>query len=409
MSTDRGAHMSIGKIEIWLYLTGILAAAQFGKMPALMPSISAELGIGLFAGAMIISLIEVSGALLAFPAAGFSARLRHWRTLLAAIALLVAGGAAQTFSGGSGTLLFFRAIESVGYLGVIVSAPVLMAREAERSSASLALVLWSTFLPVGLAVGSITSGIVGEEFGWRIAILLWSVLGCGLLILTPSSRSRGRQRDGSNVTAEATWPAFSAIVAALGFGSFTCFQVGLLGLFPEYLVSEKSASIQFAGLIAGLGGLATVSGVAVPFWISRRSGGASPNLSLPLLLVSLILPAVLLFPVYSEELSLVAVVVVFLLLNVISGILPAIVFAALPRLGGKNGIGPANGILAQAGALGSLSGPPLYAFWVSISGWTAAGGFGLAMSILAMTLLYSAGRIAVAAEMTEFSKSSCAT
>jgi sugar phosphate permease len=35
-------------------------------------------------------------------------------------------------------------------------------------------------------------------------------------------------------------------------------------------------------------------------------------------------------------------------------------------------IGPINGLLAQAGSLGSLAGPPLLALWVEWLGWPTA-------------------------------------
>ena len=54
--------MPLGRRETWIYLTGLLAATQMGKMPPLMPLISPELGLSLLAGAIVISLIELGGA-----------------------------------------------------------------------------------------------------------------------------------------------------------------------------------------------------------------------------------------------------------------------------------------------------------------------------------------------------------
>lgn len=382
--------MPIGATQFWIYLTGILAAAQLGKMPPLMPVISADLGIGLVAGAVIISLLEAGGALFGSLAAAASAHLRLWRMIVGALALLVVGNLGQAAAPSAAVLTAFRALESIGYLGIVVSAPVLMAREATRWSAALSLVVWSTFLPVGLAIGAISSGALSEQFGWRTTLLVWAGLGLGLLVMKPR-RDRGAAAselsDGG-----ARWPARSAVVAALGFGCFTCFQVGMLALMPEFLIATSGASVRLAGLITGLGGLATISGVVVPFWLARRSGGVPPVLSLPLLAMSLVLPAALLLLVLGAGLSLAATTGLFIALNMLSGIFPSLVFASLPRLAGANGLGPANGVLAQAGATGSLLGPPLYASFVVLSGWTAAGAVALAVSALAVVLLLAAER-----------------
>ena len=56
--------MLLGRRETWIYLTGLLAAAQMGKMPLLMPLISPELGLSLLAGAIVISLIELGLSLI---------------------------------------------------------------------------------------------------------------------------------------------------------------------------------------------------------------------------------------------------------------------------------------------------------------------------------------------------------
>ena len=57
----------------------------------------------------------------------------------------------------------------------------------------------------------------------------------------------------------------------------------------------------------------------------------------------------------------------------IVGLVPSAAFASVPRLAAeRRATGPINGILAQAGSLGTLAGPPLLALWVELTGWTWA-------------------------------------
>jgi hypothetical protein len=57
----------------------------------------------------------------------------------------------------------------------------------------------------------------------------------------------------------------------------------------------------------------------------------------------------------------------------IGGLVPAAAFASVPGLApGPRAIGPINGLLAQAGSLGSLAGPPVLALWVEGTSWTWA-------------------------------------
>jgi MFS family permease len=77
----------------------------------------------------------------------------------------------------------------------------------------------------------------------------------------------------------------------------------------------------------------------------------------------------------------------------IGGLVPAAAFASVPRLApGPRAIGPINGVLAQAGSLGSLAGPPVLALWVELTSWAWAPALLLAVAVV--------GAIAVNARQT---------
>ena len=53
--------------------------------------------------------------------------------------------------------------------------------------------------------------------------------------------------------------------------------------------------------------------------------------------------------------------------------MPAAAFASVPLVAAdRRAIGPVNGLLAQAGSLGSLAGPPALALWVEATDWSLA-------------------------------------
>jgi len=372
--------MPLGRRETWIYLTGLLAAAQMGKMPPLMPLISPELGLSLLAGAIVISLIELGGALFGAPAAGIAARCGEWRTLSLGLALLAAGSLGEALAPTGPWLTAARVAESAGYLAVIVSAPVLMAREAQRLSPGTALVVWSTFFPAGLGLGTVLSGALAAPLGWRGVLLFWALAGAALWLCAPRLRSDARP----TAPITAFRPSGASLVLAAGFGGFTCFHVGLLALMPEFLISKKGATPGLAGLVTGLGGFLTIAGIALPLWLSRRY---PLRFSLPLLTLGLLLPAVLLFGIFHPATSPGTSAALFLALNLLAGLFPPLAFGSIPRYAGPGGLGPANGALAQAGAAGSLLGPPAYAAVVSHAGWLSAAGFGLALSLVPLLLL----------------------
>ena len=57
----------------------------------------------------------------------------------------------------------------------------------------------------------------------------------------------------------------------------------------------------------------------------------------------------------------------------VGGLVPAAVFASVPLIApDSRAIGPINGLVAQAGSLGSLAGPPLLGVWIGWTGWPLA-------------------------------------
>jgi hypothetical protein len=73
----------------------------------------------------------------------------------------------------------------------------------------------------------------------------------------------------------------------------------------------------------------------------------------------------------------------FALSFALGGLVPAAVFASVPQVAANpRAIGPINGVLAQAGSLGSLAGPPVLAEWVRWAGWTSAPLMLLAIAVI---------------------------
>jgi MFS transporter, CP family, cyanate transporter len=374
-----------------LYLAGLLAAAQLGKLSALAPLVAAALGLGLPLVALAISLIEVGGATLGAAAGLLANRLGLVRCLRWGVGALALAGLGGALAQGATGLFGWRLLEAAGYLGVIVSAPVLIARHAGQAGVrtqGLALTLWSSFVPVGMALGAWGSAGAAALLGWRgavaaggvVALLLWVVLW-----RTPLPVDAAPQPAAPTPPARLT-PALWCL--ALGFGGFALFEVGMLGLLPTLLVREAGLGATAAGQWAGLSALSAVVGSAAAAWLLRRGAG----LRGPVLL-SLGLPPLLLFGVFTPAPQPALAIGLSLALNMLGGVFASLAFVLLPRLAaGPGQLVRANGLLAQCGASGSLLGPPAMAACVQLGGWSAAAGLGLVVSALALPLAWRALR-----------------
>lgn len=375
-----------------LYLSGLLAAAQLGKMSALAPLVASSLGLALTTVAVAISLIELGGATLGAVAGVFANRLGLSRTLRWGVGCLALAGLGGASSQGAVGLLGWRLLEAAGYLGVIVSAPVLIAHHAGAAGArvqGLALTLWSTFVPVGLALGAWASAGAASAWGWRTAmaaggatgVVLWGVLWrADLHAPAEAQAAPGIQAPRAARLTRTLW------CLTLAFGLFALFQVGVLGLLPTLLVRELDLGTQAAGRWTALASVCAIAGSATTAWLLRHGIGVrGPTM------VSLGLPPLLLFGVFTPAPTAAVAIGLAMALNMVGGVFASLGFALLPRLAtGPGQLVRANGLLAQCGASGSLLGPPAMAACVQTGGWTAAAGLGLVVSLLALPLAWRA-------------------
>lgn len=362
-----------------LYGCGVLAAAQIGKFAALAPTMQRDLGLGLSTAAALVALIEVGGALFAGHAARIALQLGLQRALLAAVLLLALAGTAQAFAAGVPVLFGWRLVEAIGYVGVVVTAPVLIGALVGPQRAPALLALWSTFVPVGMALGSWGLGWIAEGSGWRPAALASGAAAgaCVLALLI----SRWRAADASDGAAPGAGPARlgrPAWCLAIAFGGFAALGVGVLALLPTVLVKHG------LGVAAAARWTAWVSLAAVPGSLLLASIVRWPAAHRPTAAASLLASGVLMFAVFGAGAQAAAVGVAALWLNMALGVFGGLAFALLPRVAGDAArTSRAYGLLAQFGASGSLAGPPLLAFAAERAGWTAAAAVGCALAIAA--------------------------
>lgn len=382
-------------VIVLLYASGLLAAAQLGKLSALAPSMATELGLSLPVIAVAISLIELGGATGGALSSVVAHRVGLPRTLRWATALLACGGLGGAWAHGPAGLFGWRLLEAAGYLGVIVSAPVLIVRHAAAGGPrlqGLALTLWSTFVPVGLALGAWAYAGLAGAWGWRaavgiggaLALAAWSAL-CRTP-LPPDPQGPADAARGLPPMTPALW------CLALGFGGFALFEVGVLGLLPTLLVREAGLAPARAGLWTAVASASAIGGSGFAGWLVRNDIGVRWPI-----VVSVGLPPVLLFGVFMAAPPQAQAIGLVVAVNLLGGIFASLGFALLPRLADSPGrLVRANGILAQCGATGSLLGPPTMAACVEFGGWPAAACWGLAVSLAVLPLAWAAARASAA-------------
>lgn len=370
-----------------LWLIGVLAAAQLAKIAVLAARLADTFGLSIATTGLLISLLEVGGALFGLAAGVALGWIGGRRSLVAGLAILAATGVAEAYASGATALLAARAAEGVGYLLVVIAAPTLIAATASDRDRASALSLWSTFVAVGMAVGSVVTGGAFATFGLRGALLLWPLLSAIAMVAVlrlPAAAPVARQA--------LALPRAAAWIATFGFGLYTSFVCALIMLFPSFLVEQARVSSSVAGIATGIVALGSVPGAAVAIafarlrWLSRKRTIAivsgtlfAAAVAAPQVFVAGSVPDSILWKSAAWAVW----------ISFSSGIASPIVFGRLPMLAGARSatdpkIALANGLITQFGAGGALLGPPIGGLVVMDWGW---GGLGLLVAALALATL----------------------
>jgi MFS family permease len=370
-----------------LYGIGIVAAGQLGIVPPLLPQLRRDLDLSLTTAGAVVSTVTLMGALFGLVAGNWCERIGHVRALRLGLLVMLAAAAACSLSDGALTLLVGRGVAGLGYLVVVVACPTLMAQASARRHQPLALSLWSTFVPVGMAVTGFAAASASALVGWRLLFAVDAAAMAIALVLAivfvPSMASPARPPQASPVGT--LRPAF-ALAAA--FFCFALLFLALAGLLPAFLVEQRRTEASSAGQVVASATAFGIVGSLAAGW-TMRHGRASLGLGALGLIASTLAASFALLVRVPIELSF----AVFAASFALGGVVPAIAFASVPLVAGHpHRIGPINGLLAQAGSLGSLAGPPLLALWVHAVGWSLAPVFLLTIAAVGAAFMLAARR-----------------
>jgi predicted MFS family arabinose efflux permease len=369
-------------VVIALIFAGMIAAGQVGKAAVALPLIQRELGLGLFAASWVIAMYGILGAVAGLPAGAVVSVLTNRAALAGGLVLIGVGSLAGAAAPSGAFLIATRALESFGFLAVVVAIPALLRAAAAEKDNDLVFSFWGTYMPGGSAAMM----LVGAHLDWQA---LWIVNGAlalayapVILWLAPQAappvRTRGHMQ--GNVKAVLTSPGPLLIASAFGVYAFQYFAI--IGLFPTLLVERLGLSTAAAG---------TISAVAVVCnGIGNLLAGALMRLRVPLWMVvagGFVFTAAACFGVFAEGLTVTVVAAVTCLILAVNGLTPASLFAAAPRVtANAHLLTVALGLIVQASNIGQLLGVPAMAAWVERFGWGYAWVVVVATSVVGIAI-----------------------
>lgn len=372
---DATAHARAEGASSWRQLAlilggGIVSAFQVGKVPITLESMQRDLGMDLATGAWLISAFAVVGALLGAPVGRLAQGPGARRLFLGGLGAQAIGSLMGALTDQAGILLLSRVIEGLGFLGLIVAAPTLLARIDEPRLRAHAMSAWATFMPVGMALITLGAPLL-PGMGWRglwlaNAVLLAAYLGLAGILLRDAPAAQAAPDGLRRAIAHAAKDARTWLLSGL-FAGYSAAYFVVFGFLPVYVAQKWQTGVETSGVFIAfavlLGAAGNMLGGA---WLAR---GASPTRVICAGLAVMALAGV---AVYADQPSLYAAYAACAIFSCVGGMVPAaLMTASATHARRQASAGMTMGLVMQGNNAGILIGPAAAGALAAHVGWNA--------------------------------------
>ncbi|MCB2078303.1 MAG: MFS transporter [Novosphingobium sp.] len=368
-----------------LYLFGVCGGATVSKLIPLAGDLEAKFGLTGASFGWLVALVALPAATFAIPSGIVVDRWGSKRVLLAAGIAGVLANALYVVAESMTIIYFARVLEGLAIVHVYTAGPAMLMATTQGDRRTRAMTLWSTYAPVGTAIGLGVGGLFAESQGWKQGFTVHASLFALATILglfQPSIVTSGKV---ARSLADRIAELFSAFgrpqLAALGIAFLMAISmgVGVNMTLPLYVsqvhamaTGDASAMVASVTFTMVLG--AALAGLALPKL--RRPQSLFPFIAL----AGLGTGALCFVPSLSVEARYATMIAWF----AVSGASLATITASLPMAADPSRPGSAAALFNLAGALAALLNPPLWLGILGTGGWLPfigllAGGWTIAL------------------------------
>lgn len=364
-----------------LLAVGFLGAAATGKLVPHARWLTETYDISLGLAGFAISAVMLPGAVLSAPLGVVTDRLGARTVALAglvtgALASMALGWASSSFP----FLIALRLVEGAGYCLLAVGATVLVVETATERYRTLALSVWSSFAPIGFALGQWAAAsatgpgrLSAIGIGHGMLMLFVALL---VFLVLPAPPPHDATRPQASMLEAVRHPP--ALFASLAFGCVTGILLAAVAVTPLVLSRLQGMSVADAARLTALAALPGIVGRFGAGWLLgwRLTPAA-------VLLASGMSGAAAIAVALVAGLPLLPALCVFTLFQILMGVIPGVLSAMIPHVApARDRIGAVSGLVNQMVTLGNLLGPPLV-----LSVYAFADAAGAALMLAAWTVL----------------------
>lgn len=377
-----------------VYLAGFVTALHVGKLPPSLPALRDALGVGLVEAGWLVSAFQVAGMCLGLFGGLIADRFGLRRTMACGLALTAVASVAGALATDVGVLLATRVGESAGFILAVLPGPALLRRVTPLPRMNLAMGVWGSYMPAGMALALVVAPWLLAAADWRLVWLvaaLASALVCALVLAgLPADPPHAAARVRVAALARDTLGSRGPWLLAACFGLYAGQWMVVFSFLPTIYGD--------AGMSPAAAGSATALGVAVNL-VGNVAAGPLLQRGVPrqaLLAAGSLTMIVCAWLTFDESLPFAWRYAGVLMFSAVGGLIPGSLFATAPRFAPYPGaVSTTTGLMQQGSSLGQFIVPPVVAALASVTGtwrhtWLLTGALAACNIVLALLI----GRVA---------------
>ena len=379
------------KLAYLVVLAGVCSGLHVWKLPPALTAIRTELGMSLLTSGFLLSLVQLGGMTLGLLLGMTAEKMGLRRAVVLGMLLMALSSLGSVLYATLESLLFWRALEGVGFLLAVLPGPALVRQLVPPAKLSLLLGVWGCYIPVASIIALLLGSLVLSFANWRALWLGLAVLTAVMAYLVwralpPDTVKPGTQQASGWGIIRLTLSTASIWLVAFIFAMYAGQWIAVIGFLPT-IYSLAGVSGVYAGVLTAI-----VAGTnAIGCLCAGRflQYGATPRLLVMAGFVTMLCSSVVAFAVPVPVWAQFVAVLVF---SMVGGLVPTTMFYLVVKLApSRQATAASVGWMQQLSAAGQFCGPPLVAWVATLAGgwqstWMVTASAAV-MGIAAMTYL----------------------
>lgn len=375
-----------------LMISGVTAAFHLGKAAPTLPALHLPLGLTSVQAAFLLSLMQVSGAILGLLFGLVGNVIGAKRCISTGQLILCLTSFTITGVDTAESLLSLRALESLGFLLIVLPTPGLIRKVVTNEQMAFRLGLWGGYISIGtslsFAAGPYFIGWLGWKAWWAAPGFVSAICFLLIYIYVPTDHTQ-RHDSIRNLSFKPVWQVFKHLpvwLVGVAFAMYSGQWIAVVGFLPT-IYAKTGITSQNAGVLTAIAALSNVVGNLISAYLLKNGTREYPMLLTGF--ISMMLTSFIAFSTVTTDLPILRYLAI-VIFSAAGGLIPATLFnLAVTSTPDSRNIAISIGWIQQLTSLGMLITPPIMAAVAQhVGGWQYAwvvtsitGSLGLVLSI----------------------------